>query len=104
MSALVLPSRRNPFGHNFGAQCKGGEMSLYKRGEIWCVKKWDGRRQVRLSTGCRDYAEAQRVAETLVVPVIMSPWRSMIMQELTREAPGLVLISCSAGRTVSAVE
>lgn len=46
-------------------------MSLYKRGNVWWVKKWDGKRQVRLSTGCTDYNEALQRASSLVVPAVM---------------------------------
>lgn len=46
-------------------------MSLYKRGNVWWVKKWDGKRQVRLSTGCTDYNEALQRASSLVVPLVM---------------------------------
>lgn len=46
-------------------------MSLYRRGNVWWVKKWDGKRQVRLSTGCTDYGEALQRASSLVVPVVM---------------------------------
>jgi len=46
-------------------------MSLYRRGNVWWVKKWDGKRQVRLSTGCTDYNEALQRASSLVVPAVM---------------------------------
>ena len=53
-------------------------MSLYKRGNVWWVKKWDGKRQVRMSTGCTDYNEAQRRAATLLVPVMMDKEGDML--------------------------
>jgi integrase len=45
---------------------------------VWWVKKWDGKRQVRMSTGCTDYNEAQRRAATLLVPVVMDKEGDML--------------------------
>lgn len=44
-------------------------MKLYLRGEIWWVSHWDGQRQVRMSTGCRDKKEAEGKA-LLLAPVL----------------------------------
>ena len=46
-------------------------MKLYLRGKTWYVTHWTGEKQIRMSTGCADRAEAERKATALLAPIIM---------------------------------
>ena len=45
-------------------------MKLYLRGKVWYVTHWTGERQIKMSTGCADRAEAERKAIALLAPVM----------------------------------
>ncbi|MFA6930974.1 MAG: hypothetical protein WCT05_11660, partial [Lentisphaeria bacterium] len=45
-------------------------MKLYQRGDVWYVTHWTGEKQIKMSTGCTDRAEAERKATALLAPVI----------------------------------
>lgn len=45
-------------------------MKLYLRGNVWYATHWTGERQIKMSTGCTDKAEAERKATALLAPVM----------------------------------
>lgn len=45
-------------------------MKLYLRGQVWWVNHWDGKRQVRKSTGCSDKSQAEAAAFSIFAPML----------------------------------
>lgn len=45
-------------------------MKLYKRGGVWWVTHWDGKTQIRKSTGCKDKDRAEVFAMSIMAPML----------------------------------
>jgi integrase len=45
-------------------------MKLYLRGQVWWVTHWDGKKQIRKSTGCTDKSQAEAVAFSILAPML----------------------------------
>jgi hypothetical protein len=45
-------------------------MKLYKRGKVWWVTHWDGKTQIRRSTGCTDKSRAEVFAMSIMAPLL----------------------------------
>ncbi|MFA7462255.1 MAG: tyrosine-type recombinase/integrase [Anaerovoracaceae bacterium] len=72
-------------------------MKLYLRGDTWHVTHWTGEKQIRMSTGCTDRAEAEKKAKTLLAPIITQTddeirvaTASAIIDKLARERKNTV--------------
>lgn len=48
-------------------------MKLYQRGKTWYVTHWTGGKQIKMSTGCTDKAEAEKKVKMLLAPIITQP-------------------------------
>jgi len=48
-------------------------MKLYQRGKTWYVTHWTGEKQIKMSTGCTDKAEAEKKVKMLLAPIITQP-------------------------------
>lgn len=46
-------------------------MKLFLRGRIWWLTQWDGKRQLRISTGCTLKSDAEKKAAELLAPVLV---------------------------------